>query len=101
MTGVQTCALPIWLCLAIGFLTRPAALLLAGNMTVAIWKVHWKNGLVGGSGVEFPLSLLAGCLALLADGPGRASLDHLLFADRQQAALEDLQVAFLEAVRRR
>ena len=84
-----------------GFFARLAALLLAGDMAVAIAKVHWKNGLFGGSGFEFPLALLAGCLAVLFDGPGRLSLDNLFFGDRQQAALEDLQVAFIEAIRRR
>ena len=63
-------------CLVLGWQTRPAALLLTGQMAVAIRKVHWKNGLmVSKGGYEFNLSLIAACLALLLVGPGRASLD--------------------------
>ena len=61
--------------LALGFLTRLTALLLAGEMVVAIWKIHWRNGLIGQGGFEFPLSLLSGCLALLGTGPGGFSAD--------------------------
>jgi putative oxidoreductase len=70
-------------------------------MKVAIWKVHWKNGLMGEGGFEFPLSLLGACLALLVTGPGRLSLDSLLFADRRELAIEDLQIALLGALGRR
>jgi len=64
------------LLLALGLFTRKAALLLGGEMAVAIWKVHRPNGLVGPSGAEFPASLLAACLALLFAGPGRISLSR-------------------------
>ncbi len=64
------------LCIALGFMTRPAALLLCGEMAFAIQKVHWKNGLmVSKGGYEFNLSLIGALLALLFGGPGRASLD--------------------------
>jgi putative oxidoreductase len=63
-------------CLMAGWQTRPAALLLSGEMVVAIERVHAKNGLmVSKGGYEFALSLLTACLALLFTGPGRASLD--------------------------
>lgn len=63
-------------CLLAGWQTRPAALLLSGEMVVAIERVHLKNGLmVSKGGYEFALSLLTACLALLFTGPGRASLD--------------------------
>lgn len=61
--------------LAIGWLTRPAALLLAGDMLVAVTKVHWRNGLIGQGGFEFSLSLLGSCLGLLGTGPGAISVD--------------------------
>jgi putative oxidoreductase len=61
--------------LALGWLTRPAALALCGNMAVAIGRVHWKNGLVGQGGWEFPAVCLAGLLSLLLGGPGAISID--------------------------
>lgn len=61
--------------LAIGWLTRVVSLLLAGEMVVAIVKVHWRNGLVGQGGFEFPLALLGGCLSLVGCGSGRVSID--------------------------
>ena len=63
-------------CLLLGWQSRPAALLLIGEMAVATQKVHWKNGLMASKGgYELNLSLIAACLALLLAGPGRASLD--------------------------
>lgn len=50
--------------LALGWLTRPISLALAIDMAVAIKKVHWRNGLLSPGGYEFPLSLLAACLAI-------------------------------------
>ncbi|MGH2457436.1 MAG: DoxX family protein [Chloroflexota bacterium] len=61
--------------IAIGWLTRVASLLLAINMAVAVFKVHWRNGLMGPGGFEFPLSLLGSCLSLVGRGPGRFSVD--------------------------
>ncbi|HZR98232.1 MAG TPA: DoxX family protein [Chloroflexota bacterium] len=61
--------------LILGWLTRPAALALCGNMVVAVSRVHWKNGLVGQGGYEFPLSLLGALGALLLAGPGAISID--------------------------
>ena len=64
-----------------GFLTRPAAFALCTDMAVAIWKVHWHNGLLGSPerpGYEFPLSVAAIAFALLFFGAGPISLDHVL-----------------------
>ncbi len=61
--------------LMLGWLTRPAALALCGDMAMAISRVHWKNGLVGQGGYEFALACLAGLLALLFGGPGAISID--------------------------
>jgi len=41
-----------------GLFTRIAALAILINMSVAIWKVHWKNGLL--AAIAFALILLGG-----------------------------------------
>src|SRR5438309_9767039 len=40
-----------------GLFTRFAALAFLINMSAAIRKVHWKNGLLGQGGYQFPLAL--------------------------------------------
>jgi putative oxidoreductase len=64
-----------------GLFTRPAALLLAGEMSVAIWKVHSAHGIMAVRDYEFPLSLGAACFALATIGAGLVSLDHALFGE--------------------
>ncbi len=54
------------LALAVGFFTRLAALLLAGNMAVAFFLVHMKKGFfVQQGGFEFVMILFAACLVFL------------------------------------
>jgi len=65
--------------LIFGILTRYAALATLGVMAVAIWKVHWKHGFVGGGNYQFPLALAALSLLFIAFGGGPASLDRWLF----------------------
>ncbi len=65
--------------LALGLFTRGAALLLAIEMGVAIWKVHSNGGYLAVHEYEFPLTLLTACLALATVGAGMISLDHPLF----------------------
>lgn len=60
-----------------GLLTRPAALAILINMSVAIAKVHWKNGLLAQGGYQFPLALAALAFALIFFGAGAISLDRL------------------------
>jgi putative oxidoreductase len=67
--------------LFLGLFTRPAALLLAIEMGVAIWKVHSAHGLIAVKEYEFPLALAAACLVLATVGAGLASADHLLFGE--------------------
>ena len=43
-------------------------------MGVAIWKVHFKNGLMGNGGYEFPLAVAAIAFALLCFDGGRGDL---------------------------
>ena len=67
------------LALVIGLLARPAALVLAVTLVVAILSVHIGNGLfMSNNGYEFGLALLAGTVAVLIEGAGRFSLDRLI-----------------------
>ena len=67
------------LALVLGVLVRPAAVLLAITMLVAIIAVHASNGLfMSNNGYEFALSLLAISVALLVSGSGRLGLDRRL-----------------------
>ncbi len=68
--------------LVLGVFTRAAALLLAIEMGVAIWKVHSSGGYLAVHNYEFPLAVLAGSFALATVGAGRLSLDHPLFEGR-------------------
>jgi putative oxidoreductase len=69
------------LALAAGFFARAAALLLAGEMAVAIWKVHSAHGVMAVRDYEFPLAMCAACFALATVGAGVVSLDHLIFGN--------------------
>ena len=69
------------LLLIVGLLVRPAALVLAITMVVAIIAVHLQNGLfMANNGYEFGLALLAVSVALVLRGAGSLSADHLLLA---------------------
>jgi uncharacterized membrane protein YphA (DoxX/SURF4 family) len=65
--------------LVLGLFTRGAALLLAIEMGVAIWKVHSTGGYLALHNYEFPLAMLVGSFALATVGAGQLSLDHPLF----------------------
>jgi putative oxidoreductase len=60
-----------------GLFTRFAALAILINMSVAIWKVHWKNGLLGNGGYQFPLALAAIAFALIFFGAGPMAVDSI------------------------
>jgi len=65
--------------LLIGLLTRPAALVLAITMLVAILTVHLPHGLfMSNNGYEFGLALLAISVALVFNGGGKLSVDNKL-----------------------
>lgn len=67
------------LALLIGLLTRPAALVTAFTMIVAILTVHISNGLfMSNNGYEFGLSLLAASISLLITGAGNLSADSIV-----------------------
>ena len=68
-----------------GLFTRPAALLLALEMCVAIVKVHMAHGYLAVHDYEFPMSLAAACFVLATVGPGFISLDHAIFKGEKGA----------------
>lgn len=71
------------LALLIGLLVRPAAVVLAFTMIVAILAVHIGNGLfMANNGYEFGLALLTISVALAITGGGSLSLDRKLFGSR-------------------
>ena len=67
------------LALVLGLLTRPAGLLTAFTMLVAIFSVHIGNGLfMANNGYEYGLVLMVLGLALAIQGGGRFALDNLI-----------------------
>jgi putative oxidoreductase len=67
--------------LFLGLFTRPAALIVAGEMAVAIWRVHSGHGIMVVKEYEFPMVVGAACFALSTVGAGLASMDHLIFGE--------------------
>ncbi|WP_137168437.1 DoxX family protein [Salinimonas lutimaris] len=67
------------LALIAGLATRPAALVTAFTMVIAIFSVHIGNGLfMSNNGYEFALALLAATVTLTIQGAGSYSADALL-----------------------
>ncbi|KJY74716.1 DoxX family protein [Vibrio nigripulchritudo] len=65
--------------LILGLLTRPAAIVTAFTMIVAIFSVHFENGLfLSSNGYEFGLALLAASVSLAISGSGKLALDESL-----------------------
>ena len=79
--------------LLIGLFTRPAALLLAAEMGIAIWKVKMVHGVFAVNEYQFELALAAGCVALATVGAGSLSVDHVMLGDgggaKRRAAKRD------------
>jgi putative oxidoreductase len=73
--------------LLLGLFTRPAALLLAIEMCVAIWKVHSAHGYLAVNDYQFPLALAAGCFALATVGAGMIAVDQFLFEGGGRASV--------------
>lgn len=71
-------------CLLIaGLFTRVVALLLAGEMAVALWMVHIpEGGWLAINNYQFPLALAVGAFALAAVGAGAISLDRAIFKNK-------------------
>ncbi|SEL39710.1 putative oxidoreductase [Colwellia chukchiensis] len=69
------------LLLLAGLLTRPAAIALVGTMVVAIFAVHFENGLfMSNNGYEFGLALLAASVSLAFSGAGKLAIDNVINA---------------------
>jgi putative oxidoreductase len=67
--------------LAIGFLTRPIALMLAVEMAIVTFVSHWGNGYFFSAprgGYEYPLLLMLLYIGILMRGGGRYSVDHAI-----------------------
>ena len=65
--------------LILGLLVRPAALVLAFTMLVAIVSVHLDNGLfMSNNGYEFGLALLVISIGLAVRGAGSLSADNIV-----------------------
>jgi putative oxidoreductase len=56
--------------IAVGLFTRYFSVAVLIEMAVIIWKVHFKNGLTGPGGYEFPLALATIAFALICFGGG-------------------------------
>jgi len=67
----------------IGLFTRVSAFLIACVMLTAVVGVHWPNFFSSNRGYEYPLVLLAMCLALLISGGGAASADLAMSGRRR------------------
>ncbi|GAC08046.1 DoxX family protein [Paraglaciecola chathamensis] len=71
--------------LLVGLLTRPAAVVLAITMLVAIFSVHISNGLfMANNGYEYALALLAASVSLMFSGAGKSSIDSAIAARSEQ-----------------
>lgn len=65
--------------LVLGLLVHLAALGIAIDMAIAIFKVHLHHGLTGQGGIEFPLACFALAVVLIGTGPGYVAADGYLF----------------------
>ena len=66
--------------LIVGLFTRISGLVLAGEMAIAIWKVHLpQGGVMAVDNYQFPLAMAVGAFALAALGGGIISLDHAIY----------------------
>ncbi|HEV2400890.1 MAG TPA: DoxX family protein [Candidatus Sulfotelmatobacter sp.] len=64
-----------------GFFTRAAAFAICIDLSVAIWKVHLHNGMMGSPdhpGLELPLAAATIAFALIFFGAGPIAIDHVL-----------------------
>jgi putative oxidoreductase len=70
--------------LMLGLFTRPAALLLAAEMLIAIWKVKLVHGVFAVNEYQFELALAAACVALATVGAGSLSVDHVMLGESRK-----------------
>jgi len=65
--------------LLLGLFTRGAALLLAIEMVVVMWKINTPHSYLAVNEYAYPLVVAAGCFALATTGAGLVSVDRFLF----------------------
>lgn len=65
--------------IGIGLLTRLAAIPVIFVMGVAVFDAHWGAFSLEHNGIEYAMTLGLVLIALLLLGPGRISMDYLLF----------------------
>lgn len=71
--------------LVLGLFTRASSALLAVTMLVAIFAVHFQNGLfMANNGYEFALSLLAVTIGLALSGSGKVAIDNVIATKLQE-----------------
>ncbi len=70
------------LMLLAGIYTRFAALAVAIEMGIAIWKAHSQEGILAINEYEYALALCVAALALATTGAGKASLDYAIFREK-------------------
>ncbi|HVB35256.1 MAG TPA: DoxX family protein [Patescibacteria group bacterium] len=68
--------------LAVGLFTRLLALLLTGEMVIALWKVRLAKGVLAVANYELALLLAVAAFTLMVIGPGAASIDRLIFKSK-------------------
>ena len=79
VSGLETIGIVL---LILGLFTRHISLLLACIMIGAMLFVHAPNGFsVADNGIEIPLYYMIFLLLFASYGPGKYSLDHLIFKD--------------------
>ncbi len=67
------------ICLVVGVLTRVAASIMAVILLGAIFHIRWENGFfISQGGWEWDLVMLAVVLTIIAAGPGRISISHVV-----------------------
>lgn len=72
--------------LAVGLLTRLAALVQVPVLVGAVFFVHWNEGLLSlGQSLEFSALVLVLLCVFTVSGAGRLSLDHVVFGSRTAA----------------
>jgi putative oxidoreductase len=68
--------------LAVGLFTRIVALLLAGEMAIALWRVHLPHGIFDVDQYQLPLILCVAAFTLLVVGGGAVSADRVVFKSK-------------------
>jgi putative oxidoreductase len=81
------------LAIALGLLTPVIGIILLLEMAVAMWKYNFNEGIYAVREYELPLVLGLASLVLATIGPGRFSLDHLLFTKKENRPADDLQAS--------